>query len=160
MRKLVLAAGFAALSLVACNKKEDAASRIDEGTATEATTAADANTTETATPAADQSQTGVPVIAFNETTHDFGDVKKGSKNEVEFEIKNEGTVDLVIIDAKASCGCTVPEKPQEPIKPGTSAKMKVVFSANSVGMQSKNVTLTTNTEAGSEVLSIKANVTE
>ena len=159
MRKLVLAAGFAALSLVACNKKEDAASRIGEGTATEATTA-DANTTEAAAPAADQSQTGVPVIAFNETTHDFGDVKKGSKNEVEFEIKNEGTVDLVIIDAKASCGCTVPEKPQEPIKPGTSAKMKVVFSANSVGMQSKNVTLTTNTEAGSEVLSIKANVTE
>lgn len=87
-------------------------------------------------------------------------MKKGDKAEVEFEIRNEGNVDLVIIDAKASCGCTVPEKPSEPIKPGASAKMKVVFSATSAGLQSKNVTLTTNTEAGSEILTVKANVTE
>src|SRR5690554_3449301 len=152
MKKLMIIAGFSALSLVACNKKEDASSRIKDGAATE--------TTSTGELAESATQTGFPKIAFNETIHDFGDVKKGSKNEVEFEIKNEGTVDLVIIDAKASCGCTVPEKPQEPIKPGSSAKMKVVFSANSAGLQSKNVTLTTNTEAGSEVLTVKANVTE
>lgn len=151
----MLVAGFAALSLVACNKKEDASSRIQDGvTNTEAT--AEGNAVET--PA--QNQNGFPIIAFNETTHDFGDIKKGSKNEVEFEIKNEGTVDLVIIDAKASCGCTVPEKPEEPIKPGQSAKMKVVFSATSPGLQSKNVTLTTNTEAGSELLTVRANVSE
>ncbi len=158
----MLMAGFAALSLVACNKKEDASSRVQETTSTTTettTTASSANgATETAT--SNNVQTGFPKIAFNETTHDFGDVKKGSKSEVEFEIRNEGTVDLVIIDAKASCGCTVPEKPQDPIKPGSSAKMKVVFSANSPGLQSKNVTLTTNTEAGSEVLTVKANVKE
>ena len=162
MKKLMLVAGFAALSLMACNKKEDASSRIQNGasTTTETTTASTATDGVTETATSTTTQTGFPKIAFNETIHDFGDVKKGSKNEVEFEIKNEGTVDLVIIDAKASCGCTVPEKPQEPIKPGSSAKMKVVFSANSAGLQSKNVTLTTNTEAGSEVLTVKANVTE
>ena len=157
MKKLMFAAGFAALSLMACNKKENASALIQDGTSapTETTTADAATTTDTA-----NAQTGFPKIAFNETVHDFGKLKKGDKAEVEFEIRNEGNVDLVIIDAKASCGCTVPEKPSEPIKPGASAKMKVVFSATSAGLQSKNVTLTTNTEAGSEILTVKANVTE
>ena len=154
MKKLMFAAGFAALSLMACNKKENASALINDGATTSTETTAN-GVTETTT-----SQTGFPKIAFDKTTHDFGELKKGDKGEVEFEIKNEGTVDLVIIDAKASCGCTVPERPTDPIKPGSSAKMKVVFSATSAGLQSKNVTLTTNTEAGSEVLTVKANVTE
>src|SRR5690554_231077 len=152
MRKLMLIAGISALSLVACNKKEDASSRIKDG--------AVAETISTGETAAAATQTGFPVIAFNETVHDFGDLKKGTKAEVEFEITNEGNVDLVIINASASCGCTVPEKPEAPIKPGESAKMKVVFSATSMGLQSKNVTLTTNTEAGTEILTVKANVIE
>lgn len=162
MKKLMLAAGFAALSLVACNKKEDASSKINEGSTTTTETTTTSTTTDgvTETTSSTSTQTGFPKIAFDKTVHDFGDLKKGSKGEVEFEIKNEGTVDLVVIDAKASCGCTVPEPPKEPIKPGKSAKLKVVFSANSPGLQSKNVTLTTNTEAGSEVLTIKANVVE
>lgn len=69
-------------------------------------------------------------------------------------------MDLVIINASATCGCTVPEKPEAPIKPGETAKMKVVFSASALGLQSKNVTLTTNTEAGSEMLTVRANVIE
>lgn len=144
-------AGFSALGLVACNTKEDASSRIQDGAVAESTTE---EVESTATP------TGFPVIAFDKTTHDFGDLKKGSSAEVEFEITNEGDVDLVIINASASCGCTVPEKPEAPIQPGETAKMKVVFSATSAGLQSKNVTLTTNTEAGSEVLTVRANVIE
>lgn len=172
MKKVMLVAGFAALSLVACNKKEDASSRIGNNvTATEpvttnaetpATTQPNATigTAEAPATASTTPQNGYPKIAFNKTTHDFGDLKKGSKGEYEFIIKNEGTVDLVIIDAKASCGCTVPEKPTAPIKPGKSDKLKVVFSANSPGLQNKNITLTTNTQAGSEMLTIKANVIE
>jgi len=147
----MLIAGFSALGLVACNTKEDASSRIQDGAVVE-NTAGDVASTAT--------QTGFPVISFNETTHDFGDLKRGSSAEVEFEITNEGDADLVIINASASCGCTVPEKPEAPIQPGETAKMKVVFSATSAGLQSKNVTLTTNTEAGSEILTVKANVIE
>ncbi|MDO5636398.1 MAG: DUF1573 domain-containing protein [Myroides sp.] len=155
MKKLMFVAGFAALSLVACNKTENASARVQEGNAAVETATANGDATASTT-----TQTGFPKIAFDKTTHDFGDLKKGSKGEVEFEIKNEGDVDLVVINASATCGCTVPEKPEHPIKPGESAKMKVVFSANSVGMQSKMVTLTTNTEAGSEKLTVKANVIE
>jgi len=167
MKKITLFAFAIALSVASC-KKEDASSRVkDENvTATEAASnQATAPVTEaptensTATEAA-AAQNGIAVASFDKTVHDFGNLKKGSKGETEFVIKNTGDVDLVIIDAKASCGCTVPEYPKTPIKPGQSDKIKVAFSANSPGTQSKTVTLTTNTAAKQELLTIKANVTE
>ena len=59
--------------------------------------------------------------------------------------------------AKGSCGCTVPQWPKDPIKPGASAEIKVAF--NSTGKKNKTtntVTLTTNTEKGNEIVRIKA----
>ena len=67
--------------------------------------------------------------------------------------------DLIIIDAVGSCGCTVADKPKEPIKPGSSAPIKVSFdSTGKSGQQSKTVTLTTNTELGKENFTIKGNI--
>lgn len=102
----------------------------------------------------------LPTIKFNETEHDFGTIKEGDKVETVFTITNEGKADLIIIDAHGSCGCTVPEWPKEPIKPGATADMKVTFnSAGKPGEQKKTVTITTNTKEGVEKLTIKANVT-
>lgn len=102
----------------------------------------------------------LPKIKFNETEHDFGTIKEGENVETTFTITNEGEADLIIINAQGSCGCTVPEWPKEPIKPGASADMKVTFnSSGKPGQQQKTVTLTTNTKEGSEQLTIKANVT-
>lgn len=157
MKKIAFLALVASMA-ISCNKKEDAASRIgnvDESTTTTTTTTAETAQETTTTP-----QSGTPVIKFDTESHDFGTIKKGEKGVHEFTITNNGDGDLVIIDAKASCGCTVPEKPQEPIKPGESAKMKVEFSANAAGMQSKNVTVTANTAEQTHMLTIKANVTE
>lgn len=101
----------------------------------------------------------LPVIKFNETEYDFGTIKDGDKPETVFKITNEGEADLIIINAQGSCGCTVPEWPKEPIKPGETAEMKVTFdSSNKPGQQQKTVTLTTNTKEGSEKVTIKANV--
>lgn len=100
-----------------------------------------------------------PKIQMNKMEHDFGTITSGDKVETEFIIKNIGEADLVIIDAVGSCGCTVPEKPKEPIKPGSSAPIKVSFdSTGKSGQQSKTVTLTTNTELGKENFTIKANI--
>ncbi|VXA97816.1 conserved exported hypothetical protein [Flavobacterium sp. 9AF] len=100
-----------------------------------------------------------PKIQFNKLEHDFGTIKSGEKVETEFIVKNIGEADLVILDAVGSCGCTVPNPPKEPIKPGASAPIKVSFdSTNKSGQQSKTVTLTTNTEIGKENFTIKANV--
>ncbi|MBF01783.1 MAG: hypothetical protein CMP76_00645 [Flavobacterium sp.] len=100
-----------------------------------------------------------PKIQFNKLEHDFGTIKAGEKVETEFIVKNIGESDLIILDAQGSCGCTVPNPPKEPIKPGNSAPIKVSFdSTGKTGQQSKTVTLTTNTETGKEMFTIKANV--
>ncbi|UOK42285.1 MULTISPECIES: DUF1573 domain-containing protein [Flavobacterium] len=101
----------------------------------------------------------LPVIKFNEMEHDFGTIKEGEKVETVFKISNEGEADLIVMNAQGSCGCTVPEWPKEPIKPGTSADMKVTFdSKGKPGQQHKSVILTTNTKEGSEKVVITAMV--
>lgn len=101
----------------------------------------------------------LPKVSFDKTTHDFGTITAGDVVETEFVVTNTGESDLIISDAKASCGCTIPEYPKQPVKPGESAPIKVSFnSAGKSGMQNKTVTLTTNTEKGQETFDIKANV--
>lgn len=98
-------------------------------------------------------------IKFNETTHDFGEINEGTVAKHTFQFTNTGDVPLVIKSARGSCGCTVPDWPKEPIAPGKTGDIKVQFnSSGKPGTQSKTVTLTTNTETGTEVLNIKAQV--
>jgi hypothetical protein len=105
-------------------------------------------------------RTEFPEIKFDKLVHDFGVINEGDVVKTKFIVTNEGTVDLIISDAKGSCGCTVPEPPNEPIKPGASAPILVSFDSNGKpGAQKKTVTLVTNTKTGMETLEIKANVT-
>ncbi len=101
-----------------------------------------------------------PIVKLDKEVYDFGTINEGDKVETEFVVTNAGEVDLIISDAKGSCGCTVPKPPKDPIKPGASAPIKVSFDSNGKpGAQEKTVTLTTNTENGHETFKIKANVT-
>ena len=96
---------------------------------------------------------------FDKTEHDFGNIMQGDKVETVFTFTNNGEADLVITSAKGSCGCTVPEYPKTPIKPGASDKIKVSFnSAGKNGNQQKTVTIATNSATGKETLTIKANI--
>lgn len=102
----------------------------------------------------------LPKVQLDKLEHDFGTIAEGTVAETEFIVTNVGEGDLLIISAKGSCGCTVPEPPKEPIKPGESAPIKVSFdSKGKPGAQEKTVTLTTNSEVGIETFKIKANVT-
>ncbi len=100
-------------------------------------------------------------IQFSEMEHDFGDVYQDSKNEYIFKFKNTGNEPLIIENAVGSCGCTVPEYPKEPIKPGEEGEIKVVYSpGKQKAQQQKTVTITANTEPITTQLKIKANVLE
>lgn len=102
-----------------------------------------------------------PEMTFDKTEHDFGMINSGDKVDYSFNFKNTGKADLIITNAVGSCGCTIPEYPKEAIKPGESAKMKVSFnSAGKHGQQQKTVTISTNTEKGTELLTIKASIKE
>lgn len=102
---------------------------------------------------------GAPVVAFDTTEYDFGELTEGEVAEGVFKITNEGKVDLIITSAKATCGCTVPEWPKEPIAPGATADLKFTFNSRGrVGKQSKSITLQTNSEKVTEVIRIKGTV--
>ena len=97
---------------------------------------------------------------FEETSYDWGTIAENEKMIHVFKFKNTGTNDMIISDAHGSCGCTVPEWPKEPIKPGKSSQIKVIFdSKGKPGDQSKSVTVTANTEPSNMVLMIKGKVT-
>lgn len=67
-------------------------------------------------------------IKFAEQSYNFGSVPEhGGKVSHTFEFTNTGDANLVIIDARADCGCTVPEYPTAPIAPGKKGKIKVTF---------------------------------
>lgn len=78
--------------------------------------------------------------------YDFGTVKEGTVVEHTFAFTNTGKIPLVISDARSTCGCTVPEKPQEPIAPGEKGEIKVKFNTKGKpNQQSKPIIITANT---------------
>jgi hypothetical protein len=79
------------------------------------------------------------VVKFGEEKHDFGKIKQGTPVQVFFEIKNISDKPVVVENSWASCGCTTPEKIVDPIMPGTTAKLKVEYSAASPGAFTKDV---------------------
>ncbi len=97
-----------------------------------------------------------PEITFDFDTYNYGEVIDGDVVEVDFNFTNTGNSDLIIFDASASCGCTVPEYPKNKnIKPGEGGNIKVMFdTSNKPGKQPKSVTLSTNTDSGKKIIRI------
>lgn len=88
---------------------------------------------------------GQPAMTFTKSEYDFGDINQGDKVSYTFDFKNTGNAPLIISNARASCGCTVPQWPKEPVAPGATSKIDVVFnSAGKRGRQTKSITITTN----------------
>lgn len=95
-------------------------------------------------------------ISFEEPVYDFGTRKTGEFVDHVYKFKNTGSEPLVITNAKGSCGCTVPEWPKEPIPAGGEGEIKVKFDGKGKsGPQSKNVSITANTNPSTTVLTIK-----
>jgi len=79
---------------------------------------------------------GLGNLSFSDTIHDFGNVSDGEMLTYDFEFENIGQKDILISEATASCGCTVPSFPQQPIKSGEKNKISVTF--NSQGRKGYN----------------------
>lgn len=75
-------------------------------------------------------------VQVMQTTYTFGTATEGQKIEHNFSFKNTGNKPLVIIKATASCGCTIADKPEQPILPGDTGLIKVIF--NSTGKRGHN----------------------
>lgn len=108
----------------------------------------------------DQSITdpNAPEILFDKLTHDYGTVYTGADGTCEFKFTNTGKQPLIITTVRASCGCTVPSYPRDPIMPGQSSSIKVRYDTNRQGVIMKQVTVVSNAKTSNSVLTIKGNV--
>lgn len=106
-----------------------------------------------------KSNSKLPEMTFTSAEHDFGRITQGERVRHEFEFENTGSSNLLITDARGSCGCTVPEWPKQPLKPGEKGVIKVEFnSEGKAGYQEKTITVATNCEPATRVLRIKADI--
>ncbi len=102
----------------------------------------------------------VAEITFESLEHDYGNIYKGDNGECEFVFKNTGKAPLQITNARASCGCTVPSWPRDPIAPGKKSVIKVKYDTNRLGTINKSITVTSNAVNNSVVLHIKGHISE
>ena len=89
---------------------------------------------------------GEAVIKFEKTSHDFGTFPETEKVTCTFKFTNTGDTLLVIHQAIASCGCTVPQYSKEPIKPGETGEIVVTYNGAGKfpGHFKKSITIRTN----------------
>lgn len=85
-----------------------------------------------------------PVFSAEKLEVNYGEVEYKGDGTREFVFKNTGTEPLLITNAKGSCGCTVPDWPKEPIRPGQTGVIKIKYDTTRSGPISKSVTVTTN----------------
>lgn len=89
---------------------------------------------------------GEAEIKFEKTSHDFGTFPESEKVTCTFKFTNTGDNLLVIHQAIASCGCTVPQYSKEPIKPGETGEIVVTYNGAGKfpGHFKKSITIRTN----------------
>lgn len=103
-----------------------------------------------------------PVITWEQSTHDFGDIYQGDKVEYTYAFTNSGNEPLIITNVQVTCGCTTPKGwPKDPIPPGGKGEITIGFnSAGKIGKQNKVVTIVSNASGTNNTVSFATNVLE
>jgi len=102
-------------------------------------------------------------IKFDKLTHDFGTFsEKSPVVSCTFTFTNVGESPLIINQAVASCGCTVPEYTKTPIQPGEKGEIKVTYNGTGKfpGHFKKSITVRTNGAVEMTRLYIEGEMTE
>lgn len=101
-----------------------------------------------------------PVIEFDKMEHDFGKINEADgRVTTVFTFHNRGMAPLVLNNVKASCGCTTPNWPKEPVEPGQEGKITVTYNPNGrPGRFTKTITVTSNAKTSTVKLTIKGEV--
>ena len=106
----------------------------------------------------EEEKTNITTMVIDKEMHDFGNIRPETDNTCRFKVTNTGDKPLIIKDVKASCGCTTPHKPENPIAPGMSDYIEVGFHPSSSQLNEiiKTVTVTANIPESSQVVRVRA----
>src|SRR5690606_22524075 len=115
IRKFVCLLSVTTLFATTSCKESDAISKIDDNAvevapaSTESVIASDPNIAPPEVSPTETADASGAIMTFDKSEHDFGSISEGENVTYDFAFKNTGKSDLIITDAKGSCGCTVPE---------------------------------------------------
>lgn len=96
-------------------------------------------------------------VSINSTVINFGSFPKEEKQERSFVLTNTGKGLLIIQDIMTSCGCTKVEYSKEPVRPGGTLEVKVIYEAEKAEHFNKTVTVYCNAEISPLRLTVKGN---
>lgn len=100
-----------------------------------------------------------PKIEFKEDSYDFKELPEGPQATHEFKFTNTGKEPLILSNVRASCGCTTPSWPKEPILPGKDGTIVVTYNTQGrPGPFTKSVTISSNASEPNKVIIIKGDV--
>jgi hypothetical protein len=99
-------------------------------------------------------------IIFDKSIHDYGTIEKGSDGISVFTFTNKGQKPLVLNNVRASCGCTVPEWPRQPVAPGETGEIKVKYNTNINGNFNKSISVHSNAANSVVTLRVKGSVAQ
>jgi hypothetical protein len=97
-------------------------------------------------------------IVFENTELDMGKLTQNHPVTATFSFENTGDAPLLIYSAEATCGCTQPEYPGEPVSPGQKGEIEVTYDAKSTGTFIKSITIYHNGNNNFDVLKISGTV--
>jgi hypothetical protein len=99
-------------------------------------------------------------VKFKYEEHDFGKIKQGVPVTFDFAFTNVGTTPVVVESATATCGCTTPVRPEQPVMAGDANKITAGFNAGAIGPFTKPITIKLAGVDEVKVITIKGEVLE
>jgi hypothetical protein len=100
-----------------------------------------------------------PHLKFTETKHNFGYLQKGDIDTLSYPFVNDGGQPLIFTDSKVECNCTKVILPKDPVEPGGSGVVTVIYdSKGAYGIQDRKVVIISNSKSGEETLHFKGEV--
>jgi len=100
----------------------------------------------------------VSSVVWKSETIDVGTIPQNTPKPIIFEFKNTGKTAVIVTNVQGSCGCTATDYTKTPIAPGKSGTITATYNAANAGAFSKTVSVTTNADAATKVLTIKGTV--
>ena len=98
-------------------------------------------------------------VQIIDSVYDFGSTNEGEVVQYSYRFKNTGNKPLVVNNVSASCGCTVPEKPEKPIMPGEVGFILVKFNSDKrPGEANKTISVSSNANPPFPELLLKGTV--
>jgi hypothetical protein len=97
-------------------------------------------------------------MKFENTVYDFGTIPYDSDGRCHFEFTNDSEQALIVNVVRTTCGCTRPEWPENPVKPGEKGRIGITYNTKIEGRFQKSITVYSNAENSPVKLFIKGNV--